>query len=61
MITSYRKKYIIKLHNIRLIMKFMYNNNFIKFIMWYNKFVIIKSIEKSNVDIALRSSSHQSK
>ena len=61
MITSYRKKYIIKLHNIRLIMKFMYNNNFIKFIMWYNKFVIIKSIEKSDVDITLCSSSHQSK
>ena len=62
MITSYRKKYrLIKLHNIGLIMKFLYNNNFIKFIMWYNKFVIIKSIEKSDVDIALCSSSHQSK
>ena len=42
-------------------MIFMYNNNFIKFIMWYNEFVIIKSIEKSDVDIALRSSSHQNK
>ena len=50
-----------KLHNIGLIMKFMYNNDFIKFIMWYNKFVIIKSIEKSNIHIALRSSSHQNK
>ena len=54
-------QYIIKLRNIGLIMKFMYNNNFIKFIMWYKKFIIIKSIEKSNVDIALCSSSHQSK